>query len=50
MFKLHVNTWENVKMIMIKHLNFKHVKSDGFFEIYLRWPRESLNVLFIHRC
>jgi len=36
MFKLHVNTWENVKMIMIKH-----VKSDGFFEIYLRWPREK---------
>jgi len=35
MFKLHVNTWENVKMIMIKH-----VKSDGFFEIYLLWPRE----------
>jgi len=36
MFKLHiVNTWENVKMIMIKH-----VKSDGIFEIYLPWPRE----------
>lgn len=42
MFKLHVNTWENVKMIMIKD-----VKSDGFFEIYLPSLGNALNVLFI---